>query len=289
MNRLTPLRIWGPSAATKEMGAQYIMDKMYDMYEWDRNTRSGVIDARGMVLEITEFDHRAAKQVVYESNGVVIRSFLAADGATSSVAYGLEWNGLKFAYAGSTKGSQTWIDYAKGADIVLHESWLPTKEGAPAQYHASPALFGEVMAEIQPRLAMAFHFKNDQEHAQTVRQGIAQNYHGALVLAADYLTVNISKESMGVRLGKEDREIWPTPPVKVKAAEPDKLKLIRLLTGYSQAGVLTLPEVITPIYDEMNAMHGTDYSPILTSFPLRAVKKLRIIGRAITSDDPSKQ
>ena len=30
-------------------------------------------------------------------------------------------------------------------------------------------------------------------------------------------TINISRDNMGVRLGKEDREIWPTPPVKVKA------------------------------------------------------------------------
>lgn len=52
MNRLTPLRIWGPSGATPEMGTAHAMKKMEEMYVWDIATRSGVIDARGMPLEV---------------------------------------------------------------------------------------------------------------------------------------------------------------------------------------------------------------------------------------------
>ncbi len=289
MNRLTPLRIWGPSAATKEMGTQYIMDKLFDMYEWDRNTRGGVIDARGMVLDITEFDHRAVNQVVYDDNGVVIRSFPSSDGVTSSVGYGLEWNGLKFVYSGATKGSKEWVDYAKGADVALHESWLSTTKEAPVQYHASPEVFGETMQQVNPRLALAFHFMNEPENAKIVREGITRNYNGSLVLGVDYMAINISQDTMRIRQGKEDREVWPSPPVKVKQAEPDKLKLIEMLTGYSQAGVLTMPEVVTPIYDELNEKYGTDYAPIISSYPVRAIKKLRTFKRAITGNDPSKQ
>ena len=35
MNRLTPLRIWGPSGATPEYGTAYAMDMMQKMYVWD--------------------------------------------------------------------------------------------------------------------------------------------------------------------------------------------------------------------------------------------------------------
>ena len=34
MNRLVPLRIWGPSGPTPELGTKYCMEKMHEMYQW---------------------------------------------------------------------------------------------------------------------------------------------------------------------------------------------------------------------------------------------------------------
>ena len=47
MNRLTPLRIWGPTGATPEFGTQYALDLMEKMYIWDVATRAGFVDFRG--------------------------------------------------------------------------------------------------------------------------------------------------------------------------------------------------------------------------------------------------
>ncbi|MBW1688473.1 MAG: MBL fold metallo-hydrolase [Deltaproteobacteria bacterium] len=55
MNRLVPLRIWGPSGGTPEYGTAHAMDLMKKMYVWDIGTRSGVIDFRGGELEVHEF------------------------------------------------------------------------------------------------------------------------------------------------------------------------------------------------------------------------------------------
>ena len=55
MNRLTPLRIWGPSGGTPEYGTKHALDLMEKMYVWDIATRSGVIDFRGGKLDVTEF------------------------------------------------------------------------------------------------------------------------------------------------------------------------------------------------------------------------------------------
>jgi hypothetical protein len=54
MNRLVPLRIWGPSGGTPEYGTQRSMEMMEKMYVWDIGTRSGVIDFRGGELEINK-------------------------------------------------------------------------------------------------------------------------------------------------------------------------------------------------------------------------------------------
>ena len=58
MNRLTPLRIWGPSGPEDYLGTSYAMQKMQEMFGRDIYTRGGVIDARGMALDIVEFDYK---------------------------------------------------------------------------------------------------------------------------------------------------------------------------------------------------------------------------------------
>ena len=55
MNRLVPLRIWGPSGGTPEYGTKASLQHMKNMYVWDIGTRSGVIDFRGGELEVHEF------------------------------------------------------------------------------------------------------------------------------------------------------------------------------------------------------------------------------------------
>ncbi len=40
MNRLTPLRIWGPTGGTPELGTAHAMALMKKMYAWDIGTRS---------------------------------------------------------------------------------------------------------------------------------------------------------------------------------------------------------------------------------------------------------
>ncbi|MGB6336130.1 MAG: MBL fold metallo-hydrolase, partial [Thermoanaerobaculia bacterium] len=71
MNRLTPLRIWGPSGGTPELGTGHAMELMKQMYAWDIGTRSGVIDFRGGELEVHEFPFDGVNEVIFNENGVV--------------------------------------------------------------------------------------------------------------------------------------------------------------------------------------------------------------------------
>jgi hypothetical protein len=49
MNRLVPLRVWGPSGTTPEYGTTAALEHMKQMYIWDIGTRSGVIDFRSTI------------------------------------------------------------------------------------------------------------------------------------------------------------------------------------------------------------------------------------------------
>ncbi|MHC4931714.1 MAG: guanitoxin biosynthesis MBL fold metallo-hydrolase GntH, partial [Planctomycetota bacterium] len=185
MNRLTPLRIWGPSGATPEYGTKVCMELMQKMYVWDIGTRSGVIDFRGGELEVHEFDFKGVNKVIFEENGVVIRSIPAVHGLDGAVSFILEWNGLKFAFSSDTIPNKWWVEHTKGADISIHECFLPStllvkKQGfAPiealvvgTQGHTSPEQFGKMMSMTKPRLAVGYHFYNDFDIAPEVTRRV---------------------------------------------------------------------------------------------------------------------
>lgn len=272
MNRLTPLRIWGPSGGTPEYGTARAMELMEQMYVWDIGTRSGVIDFRGGELDVTEFAFDGINEVIYEENGVVIRSIPAVHGLDGSVSFILKWNGLKFAYSSDTIPNKWWVEHTKGVDISIHECFLPptllvTKQGfAPlegltvgTQGHTSPEQFGKVMALTEPRLAVGYHFYNDFDVEPEVRQRVRKLYDGPLALAVDYMVFNITKDDIRIRMSAVDDEIWPGPALKEKNP-PDFTQAIPI-SDFTKSGAMPLPEVVQPIYEEINEIYGTDYKP----------------------------
>ncbi len=273
MNRLTPLRIWGPSGATPEYGTARAMKLMEQMYVWDIGTRGGVIDFRGAQLDVTEFPFDGVNEVIFEENGVTIRSIPAVHGLDGAVSFILEWNGLRFAYSSDTIPNKWWIEHTKGADIAIHECFLPstllvTKQGfAPlealnvgTQGHTSPEQFGKVMSMTEPRLAVGYHFFNDFDTQPEVMRRVRKTYDGPLALALDYMVFNVTKDDVRVRMSAVDDEIWPSPAMR-KKNPPDTSKAIPF-SDFTTSGVVPLPEVVKPIYQEINETYGTDYEPV---------------------------
>jgi ribonuclease Z len=273
MNRLTPLRIWGPSGATPELGTKHALDLMEKMYVWDIATRSGFIDFRGGELEVHEFPYDAVNKVIFEENGVVIRSIPAVHAIDGAVSFILEWNGLKFVYGSDTFPNKWYVEHAKGADVAVHESFLPatlliTKSGfAPqealmtgTQGHTSPEQFGKVMSLVKPRLAVGYHFYNDFDIEPEVRRRARTTYDGPLDFALDYMVWNVTKDDIRVRMSAIDEDIWASPALK-KKNEPDTAKSTPF-SDFIRSGALGLPEVVGPIFDEINEKYGTDVKPL---------------------------
>jgi len=273
MNRLVPLRIWGPSGSTPELGTQHALAMMKEMYAWDIGTRSGVIDFRGGVLEINEFPFDGVNKVIYDENGVVIRSIPAVHGLDGAVSFILEWNGLKFVYGSDTIPNKWFVEHAKGADIAVHECFLPatllvTKQGfAPmealmvgTQGHTSPEQFGKVMSLVKPRLAVGYHFYNDFDIEPEVRRRARKTYDGPLALASDYMVFNVTKQDIRVRMSAIDEEVWPSPALK-KKIPPDTSGAIAF-SKFTISGALPMLEVVGPIFDEINEMYGTKAEPV---------------------------
>jgi ribonuclease Z len=272
MNRLTPLRIWGPSGPTPELGTAHALKLMEEMYAWDIATRSGLIDSRGMVLEVNEFDYKAVNKVIYEENGVTIRTIPAIHAIDGAVSFILEWNGLKLTYSSDTAPNSWWLEHTKESDISIHESFLApglliSKQNFTPEEalvvgtiaHTSPQQFGKLMSLTKPRMAVGYHFQNDFDTLPYMIEEVRKTYDGPVVFAEDYTVFNVTKDNIRVRESAIDEAIFAEPPTKPKLPVPPPAE--PPFSEFIGSGVEMFPEVLGPIWDEINKAHGTDFKP----------------------------
>ncbi len=264
--RFTPLRIWGPSGAKPELGTRAAIEAMEKMFAWDVAGRLGQTDVRGFATEIHKFDYKK-EQIVFNENGVVIRSFPAIDG---SVSYSLEWNGLKVVFGSDTFPNKWFIQNAQNADLAIHECFIAvpdmmakfrsTPEAAlqvGTKIHTAPEAFGKVMSMVKPRHAVAYHFWKDVDTTPRVLESVRSTYDGPLSLAEDDMVWNVSKEGIRERMTFFD-EHSVNPPLAY-AAEPVSAED---RVGYSpeiEAGRLDMRDVLEPIYKKASKALGREF------------------------------
>jgi len=267
MGRQKPLRVWGPSGDTPERGTKYALDHLSKALTWDLDGRAGITDPRGYFLEAHEFDYRGVNQIIYEENGVTIRSFPAIHSLDGPVSFSLEWNGLKFVFGSDTFPNKWFDEYARDADFAIHECFIPVPDmvekfkfspqaalPVATQIHTAPEAFGKVMSMIKPRMAVAYHFFNDFDTSAGINDRIRSTYDGPLSLATDYMVWNITKDKITTRMAIVDEDIWP-PTATEKPQIPDP----NIRVPYSKFisdGKLDMYDVIQPIYDEVNEKYG---------------------------------
>jgi ribonuclease Z len=271
-NRQRKLRVWGPSGADSTLGTAYMIDRMKEMYAWDMASRQGNVNTRGLEIEVNQFDFRAVNAVVYQENGVTIRTIPAIHAVDGSVSFILTWNGLKFAFSSDTYPNKWWMEHTKDSDLAIHECFAPpsimvNKQSfavldalnVATQVHTSPAMFGKVMSTIQPRMAVGYHVFNDFDTQPQIIEEVRSTYDGPFELAVDYMVFNVTKDSIRVRMAAVDEDIWPLPSVTEKlAANPaDRIGFSDFVTS----GRVVFEDVIKFYYDQTNQMFGTDFKP----------------------------
>jgi len=265
--RQKPLRVWGPSGDTPERGTKYATDHLRKALTWDLDGRQGLTDPRGYHIEAVEFDYKGMNQIVYQENGVTIRSFPAIHSLDGPVSFSVEWNGLKFVFGGDTYPNKWYDVYAKDADLAIHESFIAvpdmiekfkfTPQSALAvgtQIHTAPEAFGKVMSRIKPRMAVAYHFFKDFDTTAAINDRIRTTYDGPLSLAQDYMVWNITKDDIRVRMAVVDEDVWPPPATEEPQAPDQSLRIP--YSAEIAGGRLDVKDVIQPTYDAINKEYG---------------------------------
>ena len=268
MNRTVPLRVWGPNGETPEMGTKAAIEGLKQFMRWDDESLLGRLDARAMEWEVHEFDYKGVNEVIYQENGVTIRSIPAIHAIDGAVSYILEWNGFKLAYSSDTFPNKWWMEHAKGADIAIHECFAPPEVLIQKQNyeptfalwlstmgHTSPAQFGKVMAMTEPRMAVGYHFYNDHDTLPVVLEGVRTTYDGPVALATDYMVFNATRDDVRVRMAAIDEDIWPMPPTREIVVDKS---LQKTYGDFTKSGEMMMRDVLEKVWDDINKKYGTD-------------------------------
>jgi ribonuclease Z len=231
--RYTPLHVYGGSGETPELGVKAAVDAVMKALAWDIKGRTGILPDVGGQVIAHEFDFKQEDKVVFAGNGVKITSWPAIHSLDGSVSYRLEWNGLSFVFGGDTRPNKWFIKYARNADFVIHECF-PTPAGLasfndwemrPSTFvtsyiHTPPEGFGKVMAEIKPRMAVAYHTVLLPDIHQGMLEGIRETYDGPLTIATDLMVWNVTKDAISLREAVFADRVTPPPTTEAYKKAP---------------------------------------------------------------------
>ncbi len=263
-----PLRVWGPSGQTKEMGTAYAVDGFMRTNNWDYQTRAYKITPIPGNVEVTEFDYRQENVIVYQEKDITVRSFPAIHTGDGPVSFAIEYAGLKLVFAGDTTPNLWFVKYAKDADFIIHEAFAnPARYveimNQPPQlswrmcceFHTSGPSFGKVMSTIKPRHAVAYH--HQEELGPGIMADIRTTYGGPLSMATDLMTWNITKDKISERMAIVTRRAnaveGPTPQPPPEPGRPDPISDF-IYSGQWREGF----EVQDPMLDEFEKEFGLE-------------------------------
>jgi ribonuclease Z len=270
-----PLEVWGPSGMTPEMGTKYAVEHFLKANNWDKVTRSFVITPIAGKITVHEFDYKAQNKVVYQKNGVTIRSWPAIHAGDGPVSFSLEFAGLKVVFGGDTFPNTWFLKYARNADLVIHEAFMTPQTfvdfyNQPPQlawraccaFHTSPQAFGKVMSELKPRQAVAYHFFNEEATRYGIYQGIRETYDGPVSMATDLMVWNITKAKITERMAVVPKNGWEVPgtavqPPREKGLPPVFSKYI--LQGRWDAGAQPVQKKMLDEFMEKYNLQNQDW------------------------------
>lgn len=215
------LNIWGPSGMHPELGTKAAIKGFFDFVAWDKETRSFQINPLPGTIEVTEFDYKVENQVVYDEDGVVIRSFPAIHTGDGPVSYIAEYEGMKIVIGGDTAPNKWFIKLGSGADLAIHEAFMVPNDfvvwyNQPPQlawraccaFHTSGQAFGKIMSTVKPKHAVAYHFLNEEATRYHLYDAIRETYDGPLSMGIDNMVWNVKPDGITERMAVITDDAW---------------------------------------------------------------------------------
>jgi ribonuclease Z len=238
--RRDPLEVWGPASDNEKYGTAHFTKHLGEAFAWDTQSMCGHPGQSGAHTITTEVPYDKT-EVIYERSGVKITSFPVIHLHFGSVGYKLEYAGRSVVFSGDTRPCTTLIEAAKGADLLIHETFpsasvYAKKASVPVEFaekivdgvHTSPAMAGKVFKLANARMSVMWHFAVDHETVGPAFTEMREQFDGPVTIAQDLTTFNITKEAIVTRQATVDPTAWPVvgmshitgPPQSAPLAPP---------------------------------------------------------------------
>lgn len=216
-SRYQPLRVYGPSGRTRELGTKHMLKHMREMLRWHEENFDAFPIGDGYEIEVTEFDWQDKNGICYELDGVVVRHWPRSHGKDGASAYRLDWEdaGLSFVWTGDGRPDELSAKYGKGADVFVSEGQIDTPllqsltlglaedfvrytmDGWHTLYYAAGYLF----KQVNPRLAAVCHYTEGSAGVQA--ESIAEiraHWDGLFMFGGpDVQVVNVTNDAIWTR------------------------------------------------------------------------------------------
>lgn len=198
--RRTPLVVEGP------IGTKAMMSHIEQAFTWDTRYRLLVgVPAGGVAIDGRDI----SPGVVFERDGLKVTAFevdhmpidiktrkrLAFEGQT--LGFRFDYRGRSLVMSGDTRPSEAVVNYAKGADVLVHEVQVPspdeTEEARLANVslsvHSEPRDVGAIFTRVRPRMAVYSHIIPPDVTEERLKA--LTPYDGALTVAHDLMMITI--------------------------------------------------------------------------------------------------
>jgi ribonuclease Z len=233
-------------------------------------TLAGTIDATAFKLDLTEYDWSKVRKVIYDENGVVIRTIPAIH-LEQSASFILEWNVLRLAFVRDSLPNKWWVEHTQGVDLSIFECFFPpelaikkwgfTQQAAlnaVTTIHSTASFFGKIMAITKPKHAVAYHFQKDFDTLPAIMKAVEQVCDDPVDYAQNFMVWNVTKEAVRTRMAMPNPESFPVPPLQEKeiAAASERYQTPdSVLAGWPQE----MTALAEQIYADFNQEHGSDF------------------------------
>src|SRR6266480_1555172 len=186
LGRSKPLPIWGPQ------GTSSMAEHLTQAFAFDIHIREAAPDP--LPTKGVEIDEKEIEQgEIFNDGSTRVSAFLVDHGPVKpAFGYRVDSAGHSVVISGDTKFCRNLVDFARGADCLIHVAWSagwknPTPPSKRSIASAEDA--ARVFAIVNPKLGVVYHYKDEEGLSDAVRK----EYNGPFVIAKDLMVVNVGK------------------------------------------------------------------------------------------------
>jgi ribonuclease Z len=187
--RKTPLELYGPPGTKKSA------DGLLDFFAADIAIRRQVEDLPPAAAKFNV--HEVKEGVVYQDDDVTITAF-EVDHPPVKPAFGYRFaaKGKVVVISGDTRASENLIKHARGADVLVHEVYLPehfddvdrpTVAARLKRYHTSAEEAGEVAQKAGVKLLVLTHVIGTEYAEEEFLRRAQRHFKGRVVVGRDLM------------------------------------------------------------------------------------------------------